>query len=945
VGLPHPLLERESELEDLAAALRAVSTGNGRVLIIEGPAGIGKTRLLEEVRRRAIRRHMTVLAARGQELEREFPYGVVRQLFEPPLAHASRHKRRTYLAGAASHAAPVVASSRFEERLPSDRAFPTLHGLYWLAANLAAETPIALTIDDVHDSDPASLRWLAFVAPRLQGVPILVALTRRVGDPVSDEAAISALAAERSTRITRLRPLSVAAVSSAVRSALGPETRDDACQACHRATGGNPFLLGELLRGLTASLSERTPTVEQIVELRPNAVARAVLGRLRRLPESATALAKAVALLSDHTELRLAATLAGIEPAEAEQVADLLARADILSPARPLVFVHPIVRSAIATELGAGERAEGHARAARLLHAEGAAPDTLAHHLVATDPRGDSWVVAQLRDAASWALSRGAPDMAAGYLRRALREPPRTEERPTILLELGRAENRLSSRDATGHLEAALEDARSDRERAEIAHELALASFHANRPSHAIAVLEGVAHELREVDSELRVRLERDLIAFGLFDNEAVPRIRARLRQIEHEGAGGDIESVLLADLAFDGYVTGRPVRDVVQFAERALADPRLREFATADRPEYYFAVSALLFSDRYKAAETALESVLGELRAQGSVLGVALASCFKAMLELRQGRLSEAEEDARIALEVPGSWRPMALATLVDVLLARGDGAAARQAFRTGEHARWPEGNQNLHLPQHRRGLLFLAEGRPQTALARFRETGLHERDWGASNPSVLPWRSSAAAACLALGQVEEARALAAEELALARSFGAPRAIGFALRIGASAERGAVQIEQLQEAARVLEPSGAWIDYAHALLDLGGACRRQQHRNEAREPLRTSLEIACRCGASTLMDSARHELRSIGIRARRPAISGVDAFTASERRVADLVAAGSSNREAAQALFVTEKTIETHLHSVYRKLQIHSRRELAVALEATSSPDRSVTA
>ena len=811
---------------------------------------------------------MTVLAARGGELEREFSYGVVRQLFEAHLARASPSTRKKLLAGAAALAAPVVASSEAEPSFPGDPGFPILHGLYWLAANLATETPIALTVDDVHHADRASLRWLAFVAPRLDGVPLLVALTRRTGDAASDDEALGALAADRATCLLRPGPLSLAATSHLVRTNLPRETSDELCSACHRATGGNPFLLSELLGELKASPSgSGALSPDRIAELRPDAVARAVLVRLGRLPDSATTLAKAVALLGDGAELRLAASLADVEPEVAEEAADLLARANVLSPARPLAFVHPLVRTAVTGELGPGERAQGHARAANLLRAEGAQPHALAPHLVAADPCGDPEAVALLREAATWALARGAPDLAAGYLQRALREPPRQEDRAAVLVELGRAENRLASPDAVDHLEAAVGAARSDRDRVEAAHELAFAVFHANRPSQAVAILERAVDELPDVDLELRLRLERDLISFGLFDNEASPRVRARLRALT-QGAGEDVDSMLLADLAFDGYVTGRPANEVVQLAEQALADPRLLAFASADRPEYYFAVTALLFSDRYEAAANALGSVLTELRAQGSALGVALASCFKAMLEMRQGRLSAAEENALGSLEIPGSWRPMALATLVEVLLERGDLAAAREALETSDREQWPEGNQNLHLPQHRRGLLHLAEGRPEAALADFLEAGRREREWGASNPSVLPWRSSAALANLALGRSDEARALAAEELALARSFAAPRAIGIALRVGALAEHPARQIDQLEEAVRVLGPSGASLEYARALLNLGSAFRRSQHRSEAREPLRAALDLAHRCGATPLVDTARQELRAIGVRA-----------------------------------------------------------------------------
>jgi DNA-binding CsgD family transcriptional regulator len=196
-----------------------------------------------------------------------------------------------------------------------------------------------------------------------------------------------------------------------------------------------------------------------------------------------------------------------------------------------------------------------------------------------------------------------------------------------------------------------------------------------------------------------------------------------------------------------------------------------------------------------------------------------------------------------------------------------------------------------------------------------------------------VVPWRSAAATAYAALGNVGEARKLASEEVELARSFGAPRAIGIALDAAGLVEGKERGIALLSEAVEVLESSGADLEHARALTDLGAALRRSNRRKDARAPLRRGLDIAHRCGGQALAERAREELLATGARPRRLVLTGVDALTASERRVAELATKGLTNREIAQSLFVTPRTVEVHLSHAYAKLEIASRAELAGAL------------
>jgi DNA-binding CsgD family transcriptional regulator len=203
---------------------------------------------------------------------------------------------------------------------------------------------------------------------------------------------------------------------------------------------------------------------------------------------------------------------------------------------------------------------------------------------------------------------------------------------------------------------------------------------------------------------------------------------------------------------------------------------------------------------------------------------------------------------------------------------------------------------------------------------------------------PSYLPWRSEAALAHLALGERESAERLAEEELELARAFAAPRALGVAQRVAGVVSGGERGASLLREAIHAFERGDARLERARALADLGAMLRRRNRRTEARELLREALDAAHHAGARPLADYAETELRATGARPRRLVLAGLDSLTASERRIAELASHGLTNREIGQTLFVTARTVEGHLTSVFRKLQLDSRDELPAAL-AESEP------
>jgi ATP/maltotriose-dependent transcriptional regulator MalT len=326
--------------------------------------------------------------------------------------------------------------------------------------------------------------------------------------------------------------------------------------------------------------------------------------------------------------------------------------------------------------------------------------------------------------------------------------------------------------------------------------------------------------------------------------------------------------------------------------------------------------------------------------RRDGAVFIFAGLSIMRAAFHFARGSLLEAEADARSAFDaIPHrqmSWVPHAYGWLAQTLVERDAVDEAAAIVDEGERGISSETDSFSRAPLLRaRAVIAAALGDHRAALEAAFTLGESLEAHGHSNPafSYPSWRSLAATAHFALGDVDAALELAREEVGQARSWGAPRALGRSLRILGTIESRAKGLEHVREAVVMLEETPAKLEHAYSLADLGGALRRSNQRAEARKVLRQALEIARRCGAIRLADSAHEELVAAGARPRRVALTGVDALTPSERRIAEMAAEGLSNREIAQALFVTLRTVEMHLSNAFRKLDITGRTQLRPAL------------
>lgn len=463
--------------------------------------------------------------------------------------------------------------------------------------------------------------------------------------------------------------------------------------------------------------------------------------------------------------------------------------------------------------------------------------------------------------------------------------------------------------------------------------ELASWLWFGGRPEQATALLErAIDAAEREGDVDLAVQLETQLIMFvQMRPREGQARLSRYRGRLAPDSTGGRLAAALGARWAMaDGSAEA-----AVELARQALRDGRF----VAEHPELLAlsqAVLTLLFADRLDEAQTVTDQAVAASRRRGEAHAAAL--CMRAWLALARGDLMAADADAHQAMDVARmrgfvAEFPLVAAVLIEVLTARGELCEAEAALSAnGIAGPLPETNW-LSATLFARGRLRLAQGRNEEAVEDLVELGRRLEQWGLDGMPIMQAGAHAAFALAALGEAERGRELAEADLVHARRWGAPTAIARALRGLGAATGGAGGLALLAEAAVLLEASPARLERVHALCDLGAALRRANHRADAREPLRGALELARRCGAAGLAKRAHDELQASGEKVRRYTPFGVDALTPSERRVSELAASGLTNRQIAQSLFLTVKTIEAHLSAAYDKLGIRSRQQLADAL------------
>jgi DNA-binding CsgD family transcriptional regulator len=807
-------------------------------------------------------------------------------------------------------------------------------------------------VDDVHWSDEPSLEFIGFLARRIEGLPLLLVAATRPARELPSQLPTT-LVTEPSATVLRPEPLSRGSVETLVRQTVGSDADEDFTVACLESTRGNPFLLSELLREVRSRrIAPTAEAARRVGSLSPGGVSAVVELRLSQMPEEARPLAEAIAVLGEGTNAASAARVVGLDPGSLAEAESALVRAGILEERQGLCFTHPLVRATVLDGMSPTDRARLHALAAEILSERGAPPEDLATHLLHVEPAAKEEAVAHLRAAAARASQLGAPATATAYLTRALAEPPGSELRCEVLTELGQAEARAGQGDATTHLRQAVEQAAGPVPRARAALELARALKFGGQAVQAVDVLEALEPDVGSVDPELRELVELEHLGLAYISEGARERLATHITELQAPGGEPktSLEAFVLAGLAFDTAAGGLgPAAEAAELAARAVASDHLPVDPTEGGYGMLIAGVATMWSDRLDDASRINSRMLAEGRRRGSVVVRSAAASMQALVGWRRGQLADAEADSSLALdlaaEAHGTDALLNAARAVAALVALARGAEADELRQIETEVLDRSSDPDAlpyHLVLHARGLTRIGRGEVDAGIAELLECGRVSEAWGSGNPTTVPWRSDAALALARTGNRDQAERLAAEELELAEGFGAKRAIGIAQRAVALVADDATTLPGLQRAVDTLAESPATLDLAIATTDLAATLRQAGKRSAARDAAISAQELATACGATALARRAREEALAAGARPRRVALRGVDSLTPSELRVAQRGADGYTNREIAEDLFITVKTVEGHLANAYGKLGISSRTQLADALsggDATSEP------
>ncbi|MES4889443.1 AAA family ATPase [Streptomyces sp. NPDC096012] len=982
------MLSRDCEASDLQRVLASAASGAGASLLLEGGIGTGKSYLLRAAVRTARAGGFETTSIRARPSGTALTYDVLRQLRSCPPAGPAPDCG-TAGPPAADPGSPEAAADRLDQligaltpRTPLLIAVDDLHwadrrSLCWLEHLMARleGLPVALLATIVPGlapsrEDPAGGPGTGVgdggaggcgrgtddgtpygggagrggEAGGFGGERVATGhgetAARVPGARGAGTAALARVVSDFHQR-TVLSGLDPDAVGYLLTSFFGRPVADAVVRACHRVTGGNPLLIHALLRELRRCGTATEPTCEQIDSLGSVEVAETVVARFEeRFPGVGRAL-DSVAVTGRAGTPALVAELVGIPQTEAADMLHTLVRCGVLQEAgEGVAFAQPMMPVSFLAALPPSEHARLHAAAARALHASGAPAHEVVHHLRHAPPIGERWAYRLLFDAACTALSRHDMDEARSLLERCAREGGPGDQ-PELLRRLSCVELAADAPAAAVSRLRALARPRHAGDDAAIATLVNLVQATAldGDLDAARHIVRGTLVDLEPLDpapepaaGAFAVLGVLTLLTGGGRTPLPVPAApgTARIPWVRCAQA-------TLAALAARSH--GGRREEAVRHARAGLSEPA----GPADVPTTplrLLLAELLCDAGEHEEALDACRALAAAARADGARTMAALAEAGLATCGHQAGRLREAAQAARRALTdgPAGTWLGSALARsrLGGILLDTGDLDGARGlllddlALTELPEAALPE------LLFHR-GRLHAVLGRTQAGLADLEKCGRQLRE--AHHPDRHPWRAAAAALYAHEGDTAAAERLAGEELEQARAWGAPHAVATALHTLALVTRGGQRAPLLYEAADLLRDTGAWLQQARVLRSLGHELRRLRKARQAREQLRAALALAERCGAGALVDALRDDLASAGARPRRGAETGLDALTPAEHRTALLAAEGLTNKEIADRLYVTRRTVELHLSRVYRKLSVSGRTDLPAAV-ADQLPD-----
>jgi DNA-binding CsgD family transcriptional regulator len=930
----HRFVGRGAELLILQKAIAAGRSGDASAVLVRGPVGIGKSRLLGAALG-GVSSKTLLLRASGEDRMTGLPWGVVRELFASLglcLAEAASSRLLQDCARSAVH---VLGSPEGDSgRSAGSDTYAVQHSLYWLIVKLCVRRPLVIAIENVDFCDESSLHWLDFLLRRAEGLPLCVVLSERTGGSITTPPVLTDFIARGRGRVVELGPLDHAGVADLVVEILGERPSADLVDACAEVSGGNPLvlehLLGELGRGGSARLGT---LVERVRDIGRDVMAVSMANRVLRQPEHVGKIAKVIAVTGAQ-EIDLLAALSGVPMPLVRGAVDVLRRNDVLG--EDAEFRHDPMRTAVLGQMSEAERTWLRSRAARLWSDIGRPSESVAELLLQLPRASESWMLDVLSDAATEAGRRGDPRAAARYLTAILAVAP---DEAAVRVQLASVLAQVDPAGAIAHLDRALDLITEPRKRATIAVQIAMMSGAIHRGPEAVEVLSAALEDLLEdagedptpADQELRTLVEAALIVTGFQQRRTVTATRGRILVMSVPAGETMAERQKLAGMALSTAMRGVGVGEVVEQAKRAL----LLDDGGHGGWAALGSMMVLRLADELEGAAAAVEKLVVRSQEQVSAWTYHLAIRAKVENHIAEGEVLEAAADVQMFFDVVGQESleldiTLSRTTLARVLALQGKMSEAEALLAQVSRPRFEDAAWEYPEYLQVRALVRAQLGDHSQALDLLRVCGrsLEEADF--SNPVFVPWWVDLAVLLTETGRAHEALDAVQHGEDLAGRWDTARSRGLALFARGVITPGADGIEWLEEAVRVLRDSPARLELARAEHWLGQAFLDVGDKPVARLHLREAINLSTRSGARFLAVQTRDLLVAAGGRMRELPESRSDALTGSERRVAELALKGASNREIAQALFVTSRTVEVHLTNAYRKLDVIGRPGLA---------------
>jgi DNA-binding CsgD family transcriptional regulator/predicted negative regulator of RcsB-dependent stress response len=926
------LVARNDELATLASLLDRCLRGEGGIAVISGAAACGKTEVLNAFCERVA--GATLLRASASCAERGLPLGVSDQLFSgATLSPACAERVRTLM----DDCVETTAHAESEQEVIGARHVRTVHELCSIMLGLAASSPVVITVDDVHHADGLSLQLLLHLSRRTRSAPVLILLTVRTGPEASLPTFGAELIGLPHCQRLRLAPLSESGVDALLAGRLGAENRHSA--EWYAVTGGNPRLVHAMVEDHLAGCKE-TPARCGCSPITGTAFREAVVTCVHRCGPITLQGARGLAVLDRADAPALLAELTGVEASLTDQIVGALVAAGLVGKGR---FRSEAARSAVLEDVPTGERAALHQRAAELLRREGAPPMAVAAHLVAADERCAPWGVPVLIEAAKRALAENLTELAVTQFRLAERSCEDEHLRPLIIAPLAHAEWRINPAAVAPQLPRLIAAFRDDHlSGSEVIAPISFLLWH-GRFEEAEAALERLT---ATTDRSLAPHLR----TFHLWIASTYPTLKRHFPQelvLDDEEKDFDPGSFTLdfrvgATSALARVLRQGPSANVVAGAEHVLQHCRLGH--TSIEP-VRLALYTLIYADRLDKAAPWCDTVQAELPARRAPSWQAMLAAIRGEIALRQGDPAGAKAQARTALTLMSkhSWgveigAPLAVLVQATTAMGRYDEAAEALSVpvpQTMYETRWGLGYLQA------RGHYQLANEHLHAALSDFLTCGKLMEAWDMDLPALVPWRSDAAYVYLRLGQEQEARRLAEEQLDRPGARHS-RTHGISLRAHAASSELRHRPHLLRKAAEELLECGDKLEFARTLADLGDAHRGRGESERARMMARRAWHVTNECEYEALR--TRLSLRwldDVPEAVTEPELrdEGLTDLSQAEHRVAALAAMGHTNREIAHKLYITISTVEQHLTRAYRKLDVRKRTDLPVRLQLRNAP------